>query len=279
MNDIGGKNMALINCPICGEQISDKATKCIHCGMVLKEEPKQEKICAECGAIIGENDNICPHCGCPTEDKKEEEQPQKVEVTNVKFSLSKKKRNILIITIAILVLGCIGSVFAKQQYDKIQAEKASTKYKANLKTAVYTMLEGAAKAETASGLIHDVWSNAIYEKSDSKTDKYTKENGYFVDDFNTALYKLMFDPGFSDDIEKIKNNQEQVQRMMKDLKNPPPEHKDAYDALKKFYDSYIELVGCAVNPSGNLSSYTSTYNEAANNTMNNYKAMSLYIED
>ena len=35
--------MALIFCPECGEQISEKAVKCIHCGTVLKEEPKFEK--------------------------------------------------------------------------------------------------------------------------------------------------------------------------------------------------------------------------------------------
>lgn len=29
--------MALIKCPRCGKEISDKATACIHCGMPLKE--------------------------------------------------------------------------------------------------------------------------------------------------------------------------------------------------------------------------------------------------
>lgn len=29
--------MALIKCPRCGKEISDKATSCIHCGMPLKE--------------------------------------------------------------------------------------------------------------------------------------------------------------------------------------------------------------------------------------------------
>ena len=31
--------MALINCPECGQQISDKAEVCIHCGTPLKEKP------------------------------------------------------------------------------------------------------------------------------------------------------------------------------------------------------------------------------------------------
>lgn len=30
--------MALIKCPECGKEISDKAQKCIHCGYPLKSE-------------------------------------------------------------------------------------------------------------------------------------------------------------------------------------------------------------------------------------------------
>jgi len=35
--------MALINCPECSKEISDRAEACIHCGFPLKqhEEPKQ----------------------------------------------------------------------------------------------------------------------------------------------------------------------------------------------------------------------------------------------
>ena len=43
----GEKRMALINCPECGKQISDKAEKCIHCGHQMKEQKvtkeKEEK--------------------------------------------------------------------------------------------------------------------------------------------------------------------------------------------------------------------------------------------
>ena len=35
--------MALIKCPTCGEEISDKAVQCVHCGATLKEE-NQNKV-------------------------------------------------------------------------------------------------------------------------------------------------------------------------------------------------------------------------------------------
>lgn len=33
--------MAMTTCPNCGEQISDKAKKCVHCGTVLVPEKKE----------------------------------------------------------------------------------------------------------------------------------------------------------------------------------------------------------------------------------------------
>lgn len=273
--------MALINCPECGEQISEKATECVHCGAVLKEEPMIEKSCPECGAALADTDTSCPNCGCPVEGSEKEEEPQKVELTNVKFSINKRKRNIIFVVIAVLVVGCVAGFFIKQK----QAEKISATYRHNLSNAVYTMFEGAAKAESAGNLIHSVWSNAIYKKEDPETNEYTKEKGvysdkkYFVDDFNTALKNLFADGKFASDRLEIINNQEQVQILMKELKDPPEEYKDAYSALKEFYDAYTKLVSCALDPTGSLTSYTTTFNEADTNTMNTYKAMSLYIED
>ena len=38
--------MAIINCPECGKEISDKAEKCIYCGKVFEEniEPIQNEV-------------------------------------------------------------------------------------------------------------------------------------------------------------------------------------------------------------------------------------------
>ena len=55
--------MALINCPNCGKQISDKAANCIGCGIELAAIRK----CEECGEIILPGVAACPNCGCPVE--------------------------------------------------------------------------------------------------------------------------------------------------------------------------------------------------------------------
>ncbi|MBQ2953764.1 MAG: zinc ribbon domain-containing protein [Clostridia bacterium] len=54
--------MALITCPECGQQISDRAKVCPHCGFDLNA-PK----CADCGAYLPEGAAACPSCGCPVE--------------------------------------------------------------------------------------------------------------------------------------------------------------------------------------------------------------------
>lgn len=38
--------MAMMECPNCGEQVSDKAKKCVHCGVILI--PEEKRYCQEC---------------------------------------------------------------------------------------------------------------------------------------------------------------------------------------------------------------------------------------
>ena len=73
--------MAMMECPNCGEQVSDKAKKCVHCGAVLI--PEEKRYCQECGAELEADTDVCPKCGCPVDDAKESETvPQQVEVTD-----------------------------------------------------------------------------------------------------------------------------------------------------------------------------------------------------
>ena len=264
--------MAMTTCPYCGEQVSEKAKKCVHCGAVLIQE---KKYCAECGAELEENAKECPNCGCPAEEpqvQKSSEEPQKVEVTGVK--VAKKTRIIIGIVIAVLLLGG-GTLFGVLKYQK---KKTSEQYMAKLQLITITMLSGASDAETCGNQIKLVWSNAIFKEQNSETDQYTMPNGIFLD-FNDALVNLFLDSDFRSQIDKIEKNQETVSNLMKDLKNPPEEYSDAYVALQKFYDSYLTLTDYATDPSGSLQTYSSDFNEVDTDTLNNYNALKVYLED
>ena len=275
--------MAMTTCPNCGEQISDKAKKCVHCGAILV--PEEKKCCPDCGAELEEGMDTCPKCGCPIEHTIETEKtPQQVEVTGVKIT-KKSKKIIVIATIAVIVAAIITAIGVQTHKNNVaakaaaEAQKQSEEYGTNLNMAAYSMLSGASDAETCGNLIKQVWYNAICEKSDSKTDKYTKPKGYYVSDFNDALQNLFSDSSFGSQIADINDNKDTVNSLMKKLKNPPEEYKDAYESLSKLYDAYISLTNLATDPTGSLQTYSQNFNDADNETLNCYNALKMYLEE
>lgn len=124
-----------------------------------------------------------------------------------------------------------------------------------------------------------MWRNAIYETRDSSTDKYTRPNGYFVSSFSTAVHNLFEDSSFSSKIRSIENNQDEVQALMKELKNPPREYEEAYDKISELYDAYTELTELVTSPSGSLQTFSSNFEEVDSEIVKCYKAMSIYFEE
>lgn len=51
--------MAIIKCPECGHQISDKAPVCPNCGVEIAGKITR---CPHCGEVYLENEIVCPHC-------------------------------------------------------------------------------------------------------------------------------------------------------------------------------------------------------------------------
>lgn len=273
--------MALIQCKYCEKNVSDKAKNCPHCGGLLIEENLEVEqapeavLCEECGTEIPEGATTCPNCGCPVPEKIVEDTTQKVEVTAVNLQMKKStKKYIVLGVIAVAVIALIASVVSSNN-----KKNAAEEYINNIETVSYTMLSGAADAEDAGNLIKSVWYNSIYEERDSETDKYTRPNGYFYDDFNDALGELFSDDSFTSVLSDIRDNQELVSSLMKDLKNPPEEHQEAYEAIKEYYDAYLELTNLAIDPTGSLQSFSEAFNKADSEVVNCWNAMDLYIED
>ena len=281
--------MALIQCNCCGKEISDRAKACPQCGqpVVLAAEEMEvvpPVLCEECGTEIPAGKDACPNCGCPVQVNEEvaEESPQKVEVTAVNLPKMQKNTKKYVVIAVVAILAVIAAVFigndVKEQKMAEEAAQRSANYASTLETASYTMLLGAIEAEEAGNLIKSVWYNAIYEERDSKTDQYTRPKGYFVDDFNDALANLFADDEFKSTISSIESNQDRVTDLMKDLKNPPEEYEEAYEAVKELYDAYKQLTNLATNPSGNLRSFSDNFNSADTQTVNCYEALQMYID-
>lgn len=158
--------MAMIKCPECGQEISDKAKKCIHCGKIFVEDTK-ENICMECGKIIPEDSDLCPYCGCPVE----KTASQKVEVPGIKVSKKSKKMFAIIGVVALVV--CIIAICGGLYFKKVSEQKKIDEYNTyidNVNSACDNMLSSAATGETICNLTRSVWYNAMEFLKKSKLD-------------------------------------------------------------------------------------------------------------
>lgn len=248
--------MPLINCPNCNNPVSDKASVCPNCNYCVKPKKSETKvICEDCKNEFEGNLSACPTCGCPT--PKQTMKRRKIII----FA------SILFIVLLIAIVGITGA-------NKYSLEM----YGDNIVKTANTMLDGAAKAENTGNLTKRVWSNAIYSKRDESTDKYTMENGKFVDDFNDALGNLFEDEEFRKAISEIQDNQNDVTELMKILKKPPKKYEESYSVLKEYYDNYIKLTNLAINPTGSLNSFSDDFNIYDTETVNSYQKMKLYMD-
>ena len=249
--------MSMINCPECGQSISDKAAACPHCSHRNEGILAANVTCPECKMQYSGENQACPVCGCPN---------------NTVYK--KKNCKWIIITAIILCIvilsGLLGSFI-------INKGKAAIYYN-NMETVTYKMIAGSVLAEDAGNLIKNVWYNTIFEKYDDETDKYTLENGVFVSDFNDALGNLFSDEEFKNVISGIQSNQNEVTELMKSLKNPPKEYEGAYSALKAYYDDYLTLTKMVINPTGSLSSFSEDFNNADNASAKSYENMKMYLD-
>lgn len=250
--------MALIPCPNCGQLVSEKAVVCPRCKHQIAHGSAANTVCPECGTqYIGEQ-GFCPACGCPN---------------NTNAPAKKKHRGIAVTAIVlsvILIVGLLGA-FAVGKW------KAAV-YRADLETVTYKMLDGAANAETAGNLIKSVWYNAIYEKRDASTDKYTLKNGKFVDDFNDALDNLFSDEEFQKNISAIRTNQDETATLMKRLRNPPKKYAEEYSVLSAYYDNYLSLTKMVISPTGSLQSFSDEFHDADVATVDSYEKMKLLLD-
>lgn len=251
--------MAMVQCPNCGREISDKAKRCIYCGKVFIEEEivNGEIKCGECGKILSKTDEICPNCGCPIENEvngNEEKLPQVREVTAKATKKSKK----IMISIVIIALLCVSSGIGYKMYrdyKEEQNEKESyNEYIANLERVKARMLNGERDAEELCDLTLKVWGNAISKEHDSETDMYTTD-GYSWYDFNTALAYLYDDIPTTLRVTSIEANQNYVKDLMKKLQNPPEELSKCYDTVSELYKAYKQITDLAISPSGSYKDY------------------------
>lgn len=236
--------------------------------------------CPECNKEISDKVKACPFCGFPFESNADTKNDvQQVEIASVNIALkdpakTKKMITRVIVTVVILALGFVIFSVIKSNNEK----KEYNTYIDKLNLVKETMIDGGSEAESLLNLTARVWYNSIYEERDSETDKYTMSGGSrFNDDFNTSLSALISDSSTQATISIIEYNQVLVESMMKELQNPPDSLENCYATVIELYSVYKGLTDLAISPSGSLQSFADNKSQKIDRSLELYNKLKTLI--
>ncbi|MBR5707944.1 MAG: hypothetical protein IKX41_01005 [Oscillospiraceae bacterium] len=182
--------------------------------------------------------------------------------------------SIIIVLVAVIAVASV--VF---WFFRARNTVASVRYEKQLIEATNLMFEGGVTTENCANLMQSVWNNSIWKIADKRTDHYTHaESGVFYDDFNDALAALFADPDFREDIKSIRQNRDDVEELIRKLKNPPRAWQDAYSELLRLYDTYYDFTELVLNTHCSLNEFSERFVEYDNEMVKRLDKMDLYFD-
>ncbi len=252
--------MALIKCPNCSKEISDKAKVCVGCGYQLIGDLNTEKRminCPECGTASDGIAEVCSNCGYPL-NLLETNEKQKSK------SIFKKKW---------VWISAICFVFLMSIIWLVSNNTRTDNYNIDICTAVDEIMVVYADAENIGNQICSVWNNAIWDKNNENTAKYTST----AKDFNEALSNLFADEEFTGKITAVRNKQSGIDTYLGKLKNPPEKFEDAYDEFKELYYAYSDYVDFVFYCKGSYNTYTEDMAKKSSALMESYREIKVEL--
>lgn len=254
--------MALINCPECNREISDRV-------------------------------KACPHCGYPIGDD---------ETDKTINSNKKKSKGIILISILFLMIIGVSVVGIKLRNDKIEAERIEkerieieqqAKLKAKQDAIEYVqniietndlMVERATDCSFIFDIVYTVWNKSITTQarndfSINLSYLYSGEQYKDIDNWYNGGYDIYWfaeiDNGqvetFRKKVKDVIENESIIAEKISELKEHPEQYKTLYDETLKLYEIYQGMSNQAQNPSGSLLTYSSDVNEKVDSFTTQYK--------
>lgn len=188
--------MAIIKCPECGHDVSDRARICPHCGVAIAG---QIIICPDCGEAIFKDAAECPNCHCPINSSNiDYERPDAPKPTIQSASASAKnetekprpkvKRSYTAIVVS-LVMALIIVLLGLYFYQKTEQQNELRAYENALSSGEPSVLQNfldvyaeAPKAHLDSIRFHldklkkiDLeWANAVESRSKKELQRYVE---------------------------------------------------------------------------------------------------------
>lgn len=238
--------MALINCPECNKEISDKVQACPHCGYPLVEEVVNQEI-------------------------------QKNDIAEQK---ARKNKKIIVVLLFVIIIG-VGLIVRNNMIKSQQAiaeqnlaKQKEVEYIEKVVLVSDIILERAADAEYVCNIVYKVWNASIFENAnnDFNTNISYLYSGNQYKDYKYVAYNNGYDiytyakvsnyevETLRLKVKSIKDNESNLVTQIKELQDYPEKYKGIYDEVLKLYEIYQGLSNQALNPTGNLTSYSSDVN-------------------
>lgn len=231
--------------------------------------------CPECGKEVSDTIKKCSSCG---------------------YRIKKRNNKKIIILIAIILVLISISVIIGLLVHKTNEKKKVELYKSNISEITTMINKNSSLVKSCGTLIHNVWNNAIQEKFDDTTDKYTVKNPSpgegssfeevwnWIDeehfyDYNTALQNLFSAEEFTGEINKIGTEQKKIEEKIKELKNPPTQLEEEYETVKDYYETYLSFTTMVTDVSGSLQTWSNNYNDTESDLLNCYKKVQTYVDN
>lgn len=202
-----------------------------------------------------------------------------------------KKGIIIGLLILLIVGGGIGFYF----YDlKKKENEYETKLSSTLKQIDSSTLESAMLASDYQKYWGDIIKMSIPSATlASELGILEKEVETYLDYSNTAYFTGMqigLEEGDIDtmieivayakykEIKSVKKNHNEVEKSIKDLKNPPKKYTDIYDDLLQIYEVYNTFVSLSTSPVGSYNDYSENINSTYETLSSKIKTTKLQLQ-
>lgn len=186
--------MALIECPECGKQISDKSKACIHCGYPIDEYRNVEIKCKYCDSVDIDEYGYCNKCGMQNFVKETVKNDEFVleKVKTKKSSRNKKnrkKKGILSrIIFFIFLIICLSSYYSNEEKTVDMQETDILENKQQMQTYIETDVE----TNDDTYVVESDIETENKTEADPKVELYEDFNKYIEDERCELLCEILF---------------------------------------------------------------------------------------
>lgn len=252
--------MALIKCPECGKEISDKADSCPECGCPI--QAKEECLISEEVETGYEQpivNGVAPEEGCRST-KADTAKPAGKSKKGVIIGAVLGAAALLCIIIGIMVSQRNAKIREQQEAEVRQIREYNSAVD-NLNALYSSSYSGATDAESVCVLTINVWVDSIYKKYNKETNKYITGTS----DFNGAIQNVYNDEDIQKKLTHVKDIQSKLNTYIQELQKCPEELQKCYDAALQVHATFNALAELALAPSGNITSYKDSEQQKIDN--------------